>query len=580
MEKDSKSNGPDLFPPVSYSGGKPTAQVTSFGKDDEKQVYSDFSGEAMGYKQELRRNLPMWTILGLGAAIIAAPFGLSTSASFSLVNGGTASYVWGWLFLSVISVCIAASLGEIASVFPTSGGVYVWTAHLAPRKHAQLASFVVGWISLVANILLCLSIAFGEAQLIMAAVSVFRNNTWEPEPWHVVLTHFAVMIVCALINAWGVRANLLEPINTTSIYWTFATVVIICITVLVKADDHRTGAQVFAQWQNASGWPDGWSWFVGLLSPAYVLTGYGTISYLCDEVTHPERAVPRAMVGSVLAASFTGFLFVIPMSFLFPENLSDILDAAAGQPLPVAFSIATGSAGGAFGLLFLILVVGMFAAIGSLTVASRCVWSFSRDNGVPLSSVWRRVDGFHQIPLLSLILNTVVISLLGLIYLGNSGAFSAFTGAATILLGLSYVACVAMSLIDRRRIVKRAPWSLGKLGFPVNSIACAYCLGKVPLAYMTPFSTLGAILHRPILLSHDNRNHSLNHELRQRCRGVLQLVGVRVVLCACSQALHSEYAHTIAIALLMDFEGPQFRHCTASHGRLPIALNHISHSIA
>lgn len=102
----------------------------------------------------------------------------------------------------------------------------------------------------------------------MAAVSVFRNNEWAPEAWQVVLTHFAVMAFCALINAWAVRGKLYEPMNTASIYWTLATAVIICITVLVMADDRRTGEEVFAQWQNASGWPDGWSWFVGLLSPA------------------------------------------------------------------------------------------------------------------------------------------------------------------------------------------------------------------------------------------------------------------------------------------------------------------------
>ncbi len=99
------------------------------------------------------------------------------------MNGGTITYIFGWLMLSIISVCIASSLGEIASVYPTSGGVYVWTAHLAPRKYASIASFIVGWVSLVANILLCLSIAFGEAQLIMSAISVFRNNEWSPSPW-------------------------------------------------------------------------------------------------------------------------------------------------------------------------------------------------------------------------------------------------------------------------------------------------------------------------------------------------------------------------------------------------------------
>lgn len=162
---DEKGRTNDAAAPF-LEGGKPTTHVSSLdgaaavggaraSHDVEKRATpdSDAGGEAMGYKQELRRNLSMWTALGLGASIIAAPFGLSTSASFSLVNGGTASYIWGWLFLSIISVCIAASLGEIASVFPTSGGIYVWTAYLAPRRYSALASFIVGWISLVANIL-------------------------------------------------------------------------------------------------------------------------------------------------------------------------------------------------------------------------------------------------------------------------------------------------------------------------------------------------------------------------------------------------------------------------------------------
>lgn len=148
---------------------------------------------------------------------------------------------------------------------------------------------------------------------------------------------------------------------------------------------------------------------MGLLTPAYVLTGYGTICYLADEVNEPEKAIPRAMVGSVVAASITGFFFVIPIGFVLPIDMTDILSSPAGQPIPALFSLVTGSAGGAFGLLFCILGVGMFASIGSLTVASRCIWAFSRDNGLPLSRVWCRVDGFHQMPLFALIISTVLI---------------------------------------------------------------------------------------------------------------------------------------------------------------------------
>lgn len=466
-------------------GEKPLTQIVSFqGQNDtEKGKISiqDSDHDALGYKQELKRNLSMLTALGLGASIIAAPLGLCTSASFALINGGTITYFFGWLLLSLISICIAASLGEIASVYPTSGGVYVWTAHLAPKRFSSISSFIIGWVSLVANLLLCLSIAFGEAQLIMAAISLFRDNQWAPESWHVVLMHFAIMIVSCWINAWGIRGNLLESINTFSIYWTGATAIIICIVVLAMSNDKRTAQEVFGQWKNASGWTDGWSFFVGLLTPAYVLTGYGTLCYLADEVCNPQQAVPRAMVGCVFAASLTGFIFIIPLSFVFPKDLSVILNTAAGQPLPAAFSIATQSAGGAFGLLFLILIIGLMASIGSLTVASRCFWSFSRDNGVPLARIWSKVDKFHQMPLNALIMVTIIISLLGCIYLGNSGAFNAFTGAATILLGISYVTCVAMSLFDGRKQMVGAPWSLGRAGYAINSVALVWVLFSIIL---------------------------------------------------------------------------------------------------
>lgn len=123
--------------------------------------------QSMGYKAELRRNLSMATILGLSFSIIAAPFGLSISSSFALTNGGAPAYFWGWIFLSVMTVCMAASLGELCSTWPTSGGVYVWAAQSSSKRWRHLVAFTTGWVSIVANVTLTLAIAFGEAQLIM-----------------------------------------------------------------------------------------------------------------------------------------------------------------------------------------------------------------------------------------------------------------------------------------------------------------------------------------------------------------------------------------------------------------------------
>lgn len=88
-------------------------------------------------------------------------------------------------------------------------------------------------------------------------------------------------------------------------------------------------------------------------------------------------------------------------------------------------------------------------------------------------------------------LSTAVCALLGLIYLGSSAAFNAFTGGmfcpvagfvileqkltsptvATICLGCSYAYPTLCSLLRKREAVRNAPFSLGRAGFIVVSIS-------------------------------------------------------------------------------------------------------------
>ena len=80
---------------------------------------------------------------------------------YSLVNGGAMVAFWGWIIMSLITVCIAVSLGEIASRYPVSGGVYYWTYMLSKPKWAPIASWIVGWLSVIGNITVTLTANFG-----------------------------------------------------------------------------------------------------------------------------------------------------------------------------------------------------------------------------------------------------------------------------------------------------------------------------------------------------------------------------------------------------------------------------------
>lgn len=196
---------------------------------------------------------------------------------------------------------------------------------------------------------------------------------------------------------------------------------------------------------------------------------------------------------SVAAAGLTGIIYLIPILFVLPD-VTLLLGVANGQPIGLIFKIATGSAGGGFGLLFLILGILFFAGVGALTAASRCTYAFARDGAIPGSSLWKKVDKRFEIPLQALILSTVVDCILGCIYFGSTSAFNAFTGVATICLSVSYGIPILVNLIRGRKAVRHSTFSLGRFGFFINAatiiwIALAIILFCMPTAIpVTPVS--------------------------------------------------------------------------------------------
>lgn len=214
---------------------------------------------------------------------------------------------------------------------------------------------------------------------------------------------------------------------------------------------------------------------------AYVLTGYGMVAAMCEEVQNPEREVPKAIVLSVVAAGLTGLVLIVPLLFVMPDIAALLKEA---QPIGLLFKTVTGSAAGGFGLLFLILGIFFFAGTGSLTAASRCTYAFARDGALPGHRLWARVDRTYGLPLWALALSTVVICLLGCIYFGSTAAFNSFTGVATICLSMSYCVPVAVLLFRRREAVRHSPFSLGRFGTLVNLVCVVWIVFAVVIFCM------------------------------------------------------------------------------------------------
>ncbi|EFY94691.1 amino acid permease family protein [Metarhizium robertsii] len=436
----------------------------------------------LGYAAELPRNMSMLSILGLSFAIMSVPLGISTTWYISLTDGQSVTALYGWILVSLVSLCTAASMAEICAVYPTAGGVYYWSAILSTRSWAPLVSWIDGWLGLVGNWTAALSINFSGAQVILSAITLW-NEDYVPNPWQTVLTFWALTFVCVLLNLAGTKV--LDKLNQICVYWTVASVIIIMITLLTMADEKRTAEFVFAHYDaSAAGWPNGWAFFVGLLQGAYTLIGYGMVASMCEEVPNPERTVPRGLVLSVLAAGITGLVYMIPILFVLPD-VKTLLSVANGQPIGLIFKTVTGSASGGFGLLFLLLGILLFAGTGAITAASRFTFAFARDKAIPGHHIWSRVNKRLDVPLWALILTAIVNALLSCIYFGSSAAFNSFTGVCTICLSTSYGLPVLVSVIRGRRDMGNSPFSLGKFGLLINLI-CITWIGFSIIIFCMP----------------------------------------------------------------------------------------------
>jgi amino acid transporter len=183
---------------------------------------------------------------------MAVPFGLSTTFYITLTDGQSVTILYGWILVSLISLSIAASLAEICAVYPTAGGVYYWSAMLSTREWAPITSWITGWLTLVGNWTVTLSINFSGAQLILSAITLWKED-FAPNQWQTVLMFWAVMLVCMSVNIFG--AKYLDLINKVCIYWTASSVVIIMVVLLTMADTKRDAKFVFSHYDaSSSGW--------------------------------------------------------------------------------------------------------------------------------------------------------------------------------------------------------------------------------------------------------------------------------------------------------------------------------------
>ncbi|KAL1869187.1 hypothetical protein VTK73DRAFT_3323 [Phialemonium thermophilum] len=423
----------------------------------------------MGYAPVFKRQFSMWSCFSFALSISGLFGTTATTFSYPLTAGGSASAVWCWLIGGAGALCLALSIAEVSSAYPTSGGMYFTLKYLAPPRYVPAIAWIVGWLNLIGQICGSASSEYGTAQMLLAAVSIGSDFSYFPTQGHIIGVMAVLSVVHGLINS--VSTAWLHHLTKSYAVVHIGVLIAAAVSLLVLQKDKHSAKYVFTNVEPESGWqPVGFSFLFGFLSVCWTMTDYDAAAHIAEEVRDASRVVPKAIA---LALSFTyvvGWLFNIVLCFTMGEP-TEILSSKIGQPVVQIFYNVMGKGPAIFFAVAAFLIMN-FVCITALQAGSRTIWAFSRDQMLPGSRIWYKIWKRTNTSVLAVWLYTLLCILINLIGLGSYITIAAIFNLCAIALDWSYCIPIICKLLFNK--FEPGPWHLGKASFFINTWACCW----------------------------------------------------------------------------------------------------------
>lgn len=319
---------------------------------------------------------------------------------------------------------------------------------------------------------MAISAAILGAQCIMAG-GIIVTPTFYPDRYQTWLVFVGIVVTGGIFNTFCIK--IMDIYTKVTMYWSFfAFVVFIVVIASTTNVDKRARAEwVFGGFANLGGWPNGFSWLLGMAQTAALcFTGYDSIVHMTEELPNPSVTAPFAIVFAPIIGGITGFLFLVALLF-------QVSDINAAQSAYLALSQITQSSAGKAGGVILTMFIAIGLVVGTwldITTCSRLTYALARDNGYIFSTFFNSVNDNWKVPVRSVWVSTLVISAIGAIYLGSVSAYNSIIGGTVIFINWSYSIPVIMLLIFGRNKLGPRPFSLGRYGYVINLFGIMYAL--------------------------------------------------------------------------------------------------------
>ena len=222
--------------------------------------------------------------------IISVLSGCLTLYYFGMQEGGPVDIVWGWIIVGFFTIIVGLGMAEIASSYPTAGGLYYWSAKLA-KGNPGAWSWFTGWFNLLGQVAITAGIDYGFAFFFSAFLNMVFN--FPTTAGWILVVYAGILILHGLLNTFGVRV--VAFLSDVSAWWHILGVAIIAGVLVFVPSHHASASFVFTKFINLSGFSSKWYVFlIGFLDGAVHLHRLRRLGSHVggDEEPRPGRA-PR-----------------------------------------------------------------------------------------------------------------------------------------------------------------------------------------------------------------------------------------------------------------------------------------------
>ena len=429
----------------------------------------------MGYVQELLRGMGGFSSFAVSFSVISILTGAIQLYGYGLQHGGPLQMSLGWMVVSFFTMMVALSMAELASSYPTAGALYHWSSFLGGRE--------LGWFTACFNTIGQFAILAG----IDWGLAGFLIPLWGGDPTRsMTLAVFAALLLShAVLNHLGIKV--VSWLNDFSAWYHMAVVLFILVVLGIKG--FAQPVSFLFTFNKTDAYHPAYSFIVGLLLAQWTLTGYDASAHVSEETHDPRRAAPWGIFIAVVVSVIFGFLMLAAITLSIPDlaQATAFGDDALAGILKLRLGVGMGTT-----LVGLICGAMWLCGLASMTSASRMVYAFSRDGGLPGHVFWAKISPRFRTPANAIWGLFAFAMLIAIVVKEYSAVLSIAVIALYISYGLPIVARMWARLRGNRGEI--GPWNLGRWSSPVAVTAILWIAGICVVFILPPNVQAGEML--------------------------------------------------------------------------------------